>query len=254
MPMVSILLPIYNNVNDVNKAIQSVLDQTFRDWELIILDDGSTDGLENIMKSFLACLGDSRIKFIRFMKNRGVYVCLNEGLLRARGRYITRIDSDDTIDKKKLEKQVEILEKNPKIQVVQVKYKRAGGTSGFGEVTLMYRKSIIDRIGYYDSVRFSADTEFMDRIIKVYGLESVNKLDEVLYYSQKRPNSLTTSKITGFIGTGRQVRWRYCLAYNKWHHQNQKLYIAYPLEVRPFPVDALMLPTLDMENLLALLS
>jgi len=89
MPSVSIVLPTYNRADIIGRAIKSVLRQTFTDWELIIVDDGSTDNTSSVVN-----ITDSRIRFVR-QDNRGVYAARNTGLRLAEGRYITFLDSDD---------------------------------------------------------------------------------------------------------------------------------------------------------------
>lgn len=108
---ISIILPVYNGGKYISKAIESVLAQTFLDWELIIIDDGSTDNTKEVVGDF--CEKDSRIKYIKNPQNLGIQKTLNNGLVLAQGKYIARIDADDVwIDTTKLEKQVEFLEKN----------------------------------------------------------------------------------------------------------------------------------------------
>jgi glycosyltransferase involved in cell wall biosynthesis len=242
MPNVTVLLPIYNNKMDIPRSIQSIIKQTYLNWELIIINDGSTDNLEPDINKLLVKLNDRRIKFINFWENRGVYTCLNEGLLLSKGKYITRIDSDDWVDQTKLKDQVDILDKRPEIHVVRTMSQRTNSIPKYGEVTIMYRKSIIDKIGFYDSVRFGADSEFVERILSTYGKKSLYNIDKILYYASIRPNSLTTSKKSGSTGFGSIVRKQYVTAYRLWHKTNKDKYISYPMIKRPFEVDSIMLP------------
>ncbi len=101
-PAVSIILPTYNRAYCIRRAIDSVLNQTFTDFELIILDDGSTDDTESLVKGY----DDPRIIFIRDTKNCGQTVRLNEGIRAARSELIAFQDSDDEWLPTKLEKQV----------------------------------------------------------------------------------------------------------------------------------------------------
>jgi hypothetical protein len=105
---------------------------------------------------------------------------------------------------------------------------------------MIYNKEIINKVGYYDSVRFAADTEFHLRIRKYFSKDIV-KMDKVLYNAKKRDNSLTTSDETGLHGRGSLIRSHYVGQFNKWH-RNADLYMPYPLETRPFEVNAIMLP------------
>lgn len=119
IPKVSIIMPTYNRIRMLEKAIQSVFDQSYRDWELIIIDDASTDETEARMKEL-----DCREEAVRYMRipkieNKGISEYLNIGLRNARGKYIARIDDDDFwCHKDKLKLQVEFMEKNPEYVVV----------------------------------------------------------------------------------------------------------------------------------------
>lgn len=106
---VSIIMPVYNGEKYVNKSIKSVLDQNFKDFELIVINDGSTDSTLEKIKLFL----DVRIKVINNNTNLGIQKSLNIGLKKAKGDYIARIDADDIwINKNKLKKQIDFMENN----------------------------------------------------------------------------------------------------------------------------------------------
>jgi glycosyltransferase involved in cell wall biosynthesis len=108
-PIVSVILPVYNSVKYASLSIESVLKQTFSDFELLIINDGSTDESLKIIESF----NDQRIKVIN-QNNKGVTASLNIGLSLSHGTYIARIDADDIwSDPNKLAKQIEYLSKNP---------------------------------------------------------------------------------------------------------------------------------------------
>lgn len=108
---VSIILPTYNGAKTIEKAIKSVISQSFKDWELLIIDDGSTDNLKSILIPFIK--EENRISYIRNESNLGIQKSLNLGLNFAKGEYIARIDDDDEwINKNKLQKQIEFLDLN----------------------------------------------------------------------------------------------------------------------------------------------
>ena len=109
-PKVSIVLPNYNGGRYIKETILSVLNQTYKDFELIIVDDASTDESREIIESFL----DERIIKHYSKVNRHVAYTTNIGFNMARGDYIARIDSDDQWEREKLEKQIEFMESNPK--------------------------------------------------------------------------------------------------------------------------------------------
>ena len=110
---VSIILPTYNGAARIGRSIDSVLAQTYTDWELIIIDDGSVDDIQIVLPS------DERIRYLKNETNLGIQKSLNRGLNEAKGKYIARIDDDDVwSDTTKLEKQVAFLESNPEYVLV----------------------------------------------------------------------------------------------------------------------------------------
>src|SRR4029079_11044134 len=108
MTTVSIIMASYNHEKFIGEAIQSVLDQSYDDFELIIIDDGSTDNSVDKIKQFT----DKRIKLILSSSNQGQFVSTNIGLDQASGKYIGILNSDDMFHVDKLKKQVHFLESN----------------------------------------------------------------------------------------------------------------------------------------------
>lgn len=106
MPLVSILLPVYNAENYIADAVRSIQAQTFRDFELIIINDGSNDRSEEILKSLARF--DDRIRVIS-RANKGLVATLNEGIEEARGRWIARMDADDLALPTRIERQLNFL-------------------------------------------------------------------------------------------------------------------------------------------------
>src|SRR5215203_3648445 len=111
MPLISVVMPIYNNEQYVGLAIESILNQTFRDFEFLIFNDGSTDRSQEIICSF----NDSRIKAFDYSINTGYVTHLNHGIEIATGKYIARMDADDISLPDRFERQIKILENNPEI-------------------------------------------------------------------------------------------------------------------------------------------
>ncbi len=107
-PKVSVIMPVYNSEKYLDKALESILSQSFKDYELIIIDDGSNDGTNEIISR----IKDKRTKVITNKKNLGVAKSLNIGLKRAKGEYTARCDSDDINDKDRFKIQVNFLDKN----------------------------------------------------------------------------------------------------------------------------------------------
>lgn len=106
--LITVLLPVYNAELYIKKTIESLLVQTFDKFELLIINDGSTDDSESLINSF----ADARIRFINHKKNKGIAARLNEGLKLAKGKYIARADADDLHYPQRLEKQLYFLKKN----------------------------------------------------------------------------------------------------------------------------------------------
>ena len=106
LPTVSVIVPTYNRADWLGNTLRSVLRQTFIDFELIVVDDGSTDDTESVVQSF------PRVQYVRLQENLGVSGARNTGLSRAVGRYICFLDSDDLWCERKLEVQVGWMESN----------------------------------------------------------------------------------------------------------------------------------------------
>jgi glycosyltransferase involved in cell wall biosynthesis len=113
-PRVTLILPVYNGEAYLRPAIDSLLRQTFRDFELLIIDDGSTDGSAAIVASY----GDERIRFQRNARNLGLIATLNKGFELARGEFIARMDCDDISLPHRLERQLDYLACHPDVALV----------------------------------------------------------------------------------------------------------------------------------------
>ena len=109
-PLVSIITPCYNSAKFIGETIDSIQAQTFKDWELIITDDCSTDNTTEIIERYIAA--DPRIKLYKLEKNSGGGVARNNSIKAAKGRYIAFCDSDDRWHPWKLAKQLEFMQKN----------------------------------------------------------------------------------------------------------------------------------------------
>ena len=107
--LVSIITPSYNTAGFISETIRCVLSQTYRNWEMIIVDDCSTDNTDEVVKPFLK---DSRIRYLKNETNRGAAVSRNKALQEATGQWIAFLDSDDLWVPEKLEKQIGFMEKH----------------------------------------------------------------------------------------------------------------------------------------------
>jgi glycosyltransferase involved in cell wall biosynthesis len=113
-PVISIILPAYNCMQFISQTVESLLMQTFTDFELLIINDGSTDKTEEIIQSQT----DERILYVKNKVNSGLVYSLNKGIELAQGKYIARIDADDLCEPHRLQKQYEWLEQRPGTAVV----------------------------------------------------------------------------------------------------------------------------------------
>lgn len=107
--LVSIIMPSYNTDSFIEESIQSVLAQSYKDWELIIVDDCSPDNTDDVVKPYLS---DERIRYLKNEKNSGAAMSRNRALREAKGKWIAFLDSDDLWMPEKLQKQVRFMEKN----------------------------------------------------------------------------------------------------------------------------------------------
>src|SRR3989344_5299300 len=124
-PKISVIMSVYNGMPFLKEAVESILKQTYKDFEFIIVDDASTDGTWNYLKSIKdkqslrssQVAGLKRIKLIKNSKNLGLAASLNKALKFAKGEYIARMDADDISLPKRFEKQIKFLLKNPSIDL-----------------------------------------------------------------------------------------------------------------------------------------
>ena len=150
-PLFSIVLPTYNREKHLPRAICSVLAQKFTDFELLIIDDGSKDNTEKLVKKFAD--KDKRIRYIKNEKNSGVGYSLNKGLNLAKGKYITRLDSDDYLFSNFFEEYNNFIKEHPEVIVIHslpVSVKDNGDLSD--ELTNIYRNYNKIDIFYLNSI------------------------------------------------------------------------------------------------------
>ncbi len=126
VPKVSVVMPVYNNEKYLRIAIASILNQTFKDFEFIVINDGSTDGTREILESY----NDSRIVLIH-QENIGLTKSLNKGIALAKGEYIARQDADDISMPERLEKQIEFLESHNNLALIGTAVKIIDGRGAY---------------------------------------------------------------------------------------------------------------------------
>ena len=176
-PLVTVLMPVFNCEAYVGEAIESILNQSFRDFEFIVINDGSTDRSGDILARYERM--DERVK-VYHQENRGIISSLNRGCDLARGRYIARMDADDISLAERLAKQVRYMEAHPEIGVLGtwIEYVDENGSSQgnwcmptmpalidwslfFGSClahpSVMMRREVVERLGFYHQVVLQAE-------------------------------------------------------------------------------------------------
>jgi glycosyltransferase involved in cell wall biosynthesis len=183
-PLVSVIIPMYNAVSTIADCLHSVLQQTYASYEIIVVDDGSTDKSVSVVKNIIAKAKDKKITLVR-KKNGGVSSARNAGMRKARGEFIALLDSDDEWLRGKLAAQMMIFEKNPTVDFVGCGRNNEGVSFLFKKVkgltkvsvrdlifkmnpqssTAVFRKRTADAVGFYDeSMHCAEDGDYWIRI------------------------------------------------------------------------------------------
>ncbi|MEA1892588.1 MAG: glycosyltransferase family 2 protein [Campylobacterota bacterium] len=229
-PLVTIIMTTYNTKDIVSMSIESILEQTYKNIELLIVDDASTDDTISILKAWEK--RDQRIRIIALQQNGGTYIAKNTALLQAKGRYVTCHDSDDWSHPLKIERQVKPLINNWHLVATISSWVRVDQNGQFyarpvhtlmrqNPSSLMFkRKKILETIGVWDSVRTGADSEYIERIKLVFGRKRVRRIKEPLSFGAHRENSLMTSSETGYCDIGMSPqRLKYWESWRQWHRE-----------------------------------
>jgi glycosyltransferase involved in cell wall biosynthesis len=201
IPRVSVVMAVRNGGPYLEKAVDSILAQTFTDFEFVIIDDGSTDSTPQVLQRYQAA--DRRV-LVHHQENVGLTVSLNRGCGRARGAYLARMDADDIAFGDRLERQVGFLDRHPRVAlvgspVVRIdesgrEIKRSGGPGSHAEIvralaeyncfthpTVMLRKDMLAAVGgYREAYRQAQDYDLWLRLAERY--ELANLADPLLYY------------------------------------------------------------------------
>ncbi len=195
---VSVLMPVFNSEKYLDFAIESILSQTFKDFEFIIIDDGSVDSSWKIVREYAK--RDSRIKPLRNKCNLRTTLTLNKGLKRAEGKYIVRMDADDWSYPDRIEKQFRFMEGHPEIGVsggvieicderLNVLNKRGYPLtdkkvrekifrySPFAHPATIWKGEVLKKVGgYNENLPLSQDYELYFRVGKVAKFGNLNKI------------------------------------------------------------------------------
>jgi len=186
-PLVTVLMSVHNDRRYLAESVGSILDQSFEDFEFLIIDDGSSDGSAEVLRS----IGDSRVRLIANPQNLGLTRSLNVGLNFARGRYIARMDADDIAEPMRLEWQVDAMERQPDLGLLgtgRLLINDAGETiniarpahgraavlwkmllgNAFAHPTVMLRRDVLERhrLRYDERFVTAQDYEFWVRVLQ----------------------------------------------------------------------------------------
>ncbi len=215
-PKVSVLMPVYNSGPFIKAAIESILSQTYLDFELIIINDGSTDESKQVIETF----NDKRIRYIENEQNLGIIKSRNKGLQLVQGIYIANMDSDDISMPTRLEKQVNFLEQHPEVSILATKLILINEDDieiGFwpedincttkqqikqtlpkincvGQPTVMMRTNIVKPISYNKNFLHNEDWGLWLEVLSKG--EQIDKLDEFLLKYRIHSNSTTVKSNT----------------------------------------------------------
>ncbi len=218
MPTVSVIIPTYQRSHIVSQAINSVLAQTYKDYEIIVVNDGSQDNTPQVLAQF----SDTRITAIH-QTNQGLSAARNTGIRSARGKYIAFLDDDDLWEPQKLEKQISILEANPNFGLIYSdalffsdengllgsSYNQAFPTPNLQVLwtlfrynyipvlTVVVRRNCLDEVGLFDeTLRSCEDHDLWLRLIEKFPIYFLN---EVLARYRNSSNNLSKNQELMFI-------------------------------------------------------
>lgn len=202
VPKVSVLMPVYNCEKYLRQALDSILAQTFKDFELIIINDGSSDSTVEILKEY----SDKRIRLINNPKNLGLIKTLNIGLKIARAKYVARMDADDISFPERLQVEYDYLKKNKHVVVIGswsqiidskgnnlkihknpteyqgMKYELMFGNTMTHPSIMMKKHIIIKEGGYSDLFNHTEDFNLYSRLIHKHVLKNLGR--PLIYYRQ----------------------------------------------------------------------
>jgi len=226
-PLVSVVVPVHNGEATIRTALESILRQTYSEFELLVIDDGSTDSTPELLEDMSR--RDRRVRVLRNPSAMGLGWTLNRGVAEARGDWIARMDADDVAHPERLMRQLRALQADPSIHVLgtqAVEVDAAGRARGVRRVPLapedvravlpwtnpivhpsvMFRREVILSVGSYDpSLRHAEDYDLWLRCAAA-GVKMANLPDMLLWYRVTR--SLMKKRGWAYRRTEMRVRWR----------------------------------------------
>jgi len=195
-----VIIPFYNAEKYLQKTIESILHQTYKNIELVLIDDVSTDSSYQIAKSYEHL---DNVTVFQNKENKGCYYSLNKVLHKTKDLewdYWHFHGADDISDPSRFEKILPLFN-NSEVKCICTTYKRTNSTTGVwnirtSEGIAFYRKEVFENIGYYDNTRFAGDTEYITRASLFYSKfknipNCIETHTEVLYFATEDTNNLT---------------------------------------------------------------
>lgn len=209
-PVISVVMPAYNAADHIGSAVESILDQTFEDFELVVVDDGSTDQTVSVVESYK----DDRIRTIRLGGNTGIPSARNRGTEAARGQYVACHDADDRSHPERFERQVAYLDGREEVAAVgtgavlvdeygkRIARRHVFTTPSLADLvevchfvhaSMLFRRSALEAVGGYDE--WFATAEDYDLILRLADEFEVRNVDEPLYEVQLHGDSAYASQL-----------------------------------------------------------
>ncbi|MBR8837700.1 MAG: glycosyltransferase family 2 protein [Stigonema ocellatum SAG 48.90 = DSM 106950] len=212
MPEISIILPTYNRATYLNRCIDSVINQTFKDWELIIVDDGSQDNSFEIVNTYVQNFNN-----IRYFKhqNRKTGYSRNAGIQASFGKYITFIDSDDSYKPNHLESRIEYMKANPEIDLISggveteqemwvVDYFNQNQTINIREcvtgATFFAKRHVFFELQGFNNISYGEDTDLWDRAEKIFVTRKITEPQTYIYTTSETSNTKSALEKLSEIG------------------------------------------------------
>lgn len=252
-PLISVIVPVFNGAATLDTALQSLVAQSWQALEIIVVDDCSTDNTRHIAQQWAA--KDTKVRVLANHVNQGTYAARNLGFTAANGAFITTHDADDWSHPQKLEMQVKGLLNNAQMAAsishwvrcttkMQLETRPDGSLVHRNVSSLMMRRAVFERLGYWDRVSVNADTEYYYRILAAYGSSSIIEVlsGVPLAFGRRHAASLTMQPETHWKTQFGGVRKEYMDAAHAWHQQHapNKLHLSFSPAQRPFPAPALI--------------
>ena len=225
-PKVSVVIPTYNSAQFIVETLESVFAQTYKDYEVIVVDDGSTDNTKEVLKPYM-----SRIRYI-YKENGGPASARNEGIKNARGEYIAFLDSDDLWLPEKLEKQVEYFEQYPDVVLVSTdrirlvgnrlirgrkKCKRVSNDAFINlwwcnsivNSSVMVRRFCFDKVGVFDESEEIISAEDLEMWLRIAREHKVGYIDQALTIYRVHKDGISRSNVNRVYKATRVVITKY---------------------------------------------